>query len=109
MASSVSSKRAFSQGGITINKLRSRLKGDIVEALQCVKCILRHDLIFREPDPSSAEEADLSDDDDNSLEEDKNKEDDESSWDVIIDGDDVLALDDEDDEDFDVDIDSGEE
>ena len=35
MSSSVSSKHAFSQGGITINKWRNRLKGDIVEALQC--------------------------------------------------------------------------
>ena len=53
MASSVSSERAFSQGGITISKRRSRLKGDIVEALQCIKCALRHDLLFREPGPSS--------------------------------------------------------
>ena len=53
MASSVSSERAFSQGGITISKRRSRLKGDIVEALQCVKCALRNDLLFREPGPSS--------------------------------------------------------
>jgi hypothetical protein len=53
MASSVSSERAFSQGGITISKRRNRLKGDIVEALQCVKCALRHDLLFREPGPSS--------------------------------------------------------
>src|SRR5258708_34737519 len=53
MASSVSSERAFSQGGITITKRRNRLKGDIVEALQCVKCAIRHDLIFREPGPSS--------------------------------------------------------
>ena len=33
MSSSVSSKRAFSQEGITISRLRSCLKGDIVEAL----------------------------------------------------------------------------
>jgi hypothetical protein len=56
MASSVSSERAFSQGGITISKQRSRLKGDIVEALQCVKCSLRNDLLFREPGPSSLAE-----------------------------------------------------
>ncbi|KIK33711.1 hypothetical protein CY34DRAFT_32916, partial [Suillus luteus UH-Slu-Lm8-n1] len=37
MAASVSSEQAFSQGGITISKRRNRLKGDIVEALQCVK------------------------------------------------------------------------
>jgi hypothetical protein len=56
MASSVSSERAFSQGGITISKHRNRLKGDIVEALQCVKCAIRHDLLFREPGPSSLSE-----------------------------------------------------
>ena len=53
MSSSVSSERAFSQGGITISKHRSCLKGDIVEALQCIKCAIRHDLLFREPAPSS--------------------------------------------------------
>jgi len=40
MSSSVSSERAFSQGGITISKRRSCLKGDIVEALQCIKCAI---------------------------------------------------------------------
>jgi len=34
----------------------NRLKGDIVEALQCVKCSIRHDLLFREPGPSSSTE-----------------------------------------------------
>ena len=58
MSSSVSSERAFSQGGITISKSRNRLKGDIVEALQCVKCAIRHDLLFREPPPSSILEGD---------------------------------------------------
>ena len=58
MSSSVSSKRAFSQGGITISKLRNRLKGDIVEALQCIKCGIRHDLLFREPGLSSRSEDD---------------------------------------------------
>ena len=57
MSSSVSSERAFSQGGITISKRRSRLKGDIVEALQCIKCAIRHDLLFREHAPSSISEA----------------------------------------------------
>jgi hypothetical protein len=62
MSSSVSSERAFSQGGLTITKIRSCLKGDIVEALQCVKCAIRHDLLFREPAPSSTLEAeDVSD------------------------------------------------
>ena len=53
MAASVSSERAFSQGGITISKRRNQLKGDIVEALQCIKCALRHELLFPEPGPSS--------------------------------------------------------
>ncbi|KAF5340819.1 hypothetical protein D9757_009868 [Collybiopsis confluens] len=48
MASSVSSERAFSAAGITISKRRNRLKGDIVEALQFLKSLLRKDLLFRE-------------------------------------------------------------
>ena len=48
MASSVSSERAFSAAGITISKRRNRLKGDIVEAVEVVKCLLHHDLIFCE-------------------------------------------------------------
>ena len=67
MASSVSSERAFSQGGITISKHRNRLKGDIVEALQCVKCMVRHDLLFREPAPSSIIEAEMNSDGEPSL------------------------------------------
>ena len=61
MASSVSSERAFSSAGITISKRRSHLKGDIVEALQCLKCMLRHELIFRESGPCSTLETDLED------------------------------------------------
>ena len=48
MASSVSSERAFSSAGITISKRRNRLKGDIVEALQGLKCLIRKNLLFRE-------------------------------------------------------------
>jgi hypothetical protein len=59
MGSSVSSERAFSSAGITITKRRNRLKGDIVEALQFIKCLLRKDLIYREPLPTSALELDL--------------------------------------------------
>jgi hAT family C-terminal dimerisation region len=47
MASSVSSERAFSSAGITISKRRNHLKGDIVEALQCLKCMIHKNLIFR--------------------------------------------------------------
>ncbi|KAI9507557.1 hypothetical protein F5148DRAFT_969950, partial [Russula earlei] len=53
MSSSVLSECAFLQGGITISKCHSRLKGDIVEALQCIKCAIRCDLLFQEPTPSS--------------------------------------------------------
>lgn len=59
MASSVSSERAFSSAGITISKRRNRLKGDIVEALQFLKCLVRKDLVFRERPPSSVLEAEL--------------------------------------------------
>ena len=59
MSSLVLSERAFSQGGITVSKHRNCLKGDIVEALQCIKCAIRHDLLFRECPPSSKLEADL--------------------------------------------------
>ncbi len=41
MASLVSSERAFSSAGITITKRRNRLKGDVVEALQFLKCYYR--------------------------------------------------------------------
>lgn len=56
MAASVLSERAFSQGGITISKHCNHLKGDIVEALQCVKCSLCSDLLFCKPGPSSLAE-----------------------------------------------------
>ena len=59
MASSVSSERAFSSAGITISKRRNRLKGDIVEALQFLKCLVRKDLVFRERAPSSVLETEL--------------------------------------------------
>jgi hAT family protein len=57
MSSLVSSEHAFSQGGITISKCRNQLKGDIVEALQCIKSGIQHDLLLREPMPSSRLEA----------------------------------------------------
>jgi len=63
MASSVSSEWAFSYVGITISKCRNRLKGNIVEALQCLKCMIWKNLIFRQ-DPTltiAKEMADLED------------------------------------------------
>jgi hypothetical protein len=101
MASSVSSERAFSQGGITISKRRNRLKGDIVEALQCVKCALRHDLLFREPGPSSLVEDEL-DKYEIEAEVDETSEDDEDEeegWEALYLGDD------EDDEESEIEID----
>lgn len=53
MASSVSSKRVFSSAGITISKHHNQLKGDIVKALQGLKCMIRHDLLFRELPPTA--------------------------------------------------------
>jgi hypothetical protein len=84
MATSVSSERAFSQGGITITKRRNRLKGDIVEALQCVKCSLRNELIFREPGPSSLIE-EVSEDSEHEADGLEVKPaDDEPGWDTLI-------------------------
>ena len=59
MASSVSSERVFLQGGITVSKHCNRLKGDIVEALQCIKCAIHHDILFCEAAPSSVLETQL--------------------------------------------------
>ena len=59
MASSVSSERAFSAAGITIGKRRNRLKGDIVEALQCLKCLIHRKLLFRDVVVASDLEGDL--------------------------------------------------
>ena len=61
MASSVSSERAFSSAGITLSKRRNQLKGDIVEALQCLKCMYHNDLIFREVVLAAEEEVELED------------------------------------------------
>lgn len=95
MSSSVSSERAFSQGGITISKRRNRLKGDIVEALQCLKCAIQHDLIFREPGPSSLVESEEFDD--SELEADSEERtgdviaDEEDAWDALISDDDEVS------------------
>ena len=95
MATSVSSERAFLQGGITISKRRNRLKGDLVEALQRLKCRVRQDLLFKAPDPSSTLE-DI-DGEAGGLTEDGEQErgsaeavEDEASWDVLLDDDDDI-------------------
>ena len=86
MSSSVPSERVFSQGVITISKRRSCLKGDIVEALQCIKCAIRHDLLFREPAPSSILEAEETGDDelDDAGEPGEESDVEEFSWDGLI-------------------------
>ena len=56
----MSSERAFSSAGITISKRRNRLKADVVEALQGLKCMICHDVLFREHPTASSE---LSDED----------------------------------------------
>ena len=48
MATSISSEHAFSSSAITITKRCNHLNGDIVEALQCLKCLIQRDLLFRE-------------------------------------------------------------
>jgi hypothetical protein len=92
MASSVSSERAFSQGSITISKRRNHLKGDIVEALQCIKCALCHDVLFREPGPSSSTEEALEDLDTESDTNDSEKLSDaeDEGWDALLEGDEDL-------------------
>ncbi|KAK0232463.1 hypothetical protein EDD85DRAFT_956310 [Armillaria nabsnona] len=57
MASLISSERVLSAGGITVNKLRNRLRGDVVDALQLLKYALRNDdQYFREQNPMITEE-----------------------------------------------------
>jgi hypothetical protein len=91
MATSVSSERAFSQGGITISKRRSCLKGDIVEALQHLKCAVRNDLLFREAAPSSRLEVELKAEDEGAGEESEPEE--ERGWEeLVIDIDDDMGL-----------------
>ena len=62
MVSLVSSEHAFSSAGITISNCRNQLKGDIVDALQCLKCWLHYNLIFW-VDPNSSLAAELADED----------------------------------------------
>src|SRR6266508_1773418 len=59
MALSVSSECAFSAAGITISKWQNRLKGDIIEALQCLKCMFHNDIIFQDVLISDELEAEL--------------------------------------------------
>ena len=88
MASSVSSERAFSAAGITISKRRNRLKGDIVEALEVIKSLLHHDLLFREVLDMAHVEKELDDlfiDEEVGLFADTVLQADEFTWDNLID------------------------
>jgi hypothetical protein len=68
----------------------------IVEALQCVKCSLRHDLLFHKTGPSSLTEDNESEAEDEAGENSGgNSEDEEEGWDTLI----LEDSDDEDDED----------
>lgn len=73
-----------------------------MEALQCIKCAIRHDLLFREPAPLSKIEAKESDLDDQELEStgrdsrepaEEELDDEELSWDGVL-------IEDEDDDDM---------
>jgi hAT family C-terminal dimerisation region len=79
MASSVSSERAFSSAGITITKRRNRLKPDIVEALQFLKCTYCRDLLFCE-EPSTQFEDDESGDIEELVEDKADK----AGWDGMV-------------------------
>ena len=59
MASSVSSKSAFSAASITISKHHNQLKGDIIEALQCLKSLIHQDLLFWDVITATQDEEDL--------------------------------------------------
>jgi len=68
MVSSVSSEHAFSVAGITISNWCNWLKRDIVEALQCLKCMYANNLIFCEVSILETKEEDLDGNNDNELE-----------------------------------------
>lgn len=104
MASSVSSERAFSSAGITISKRRNRLKADVVEALQFLKCAIRRDLLYREPAPCSAIELELlkeeevaeKEDEEIRMEDEKLKSKEPLPWDSFLsddEGDDAMEID----------------
>lgn len=84
MASSVSSERVFSSAGITISKRRNRLKGDIVEALQALKCMIHKNLLFREEPSASAELDELDSDGEDTDDRPPDDPDDEKGWDDLV-------------------------
>ena len=56
VASSISSKHPFSGSVITITKWHNHSKGDIVEALQVIKCAPRTELLVHKPAPNTTTE-----------------------------------------------------
>ena len=100
MPTSVSSERAFSQGGITISDRRTRLKADVVEALQFLKCSLRQDLLLQGTQPAAELEEELAEaEEDSDPPEGGGEHGTRSgrSWDIILDDDDDDLFDDIDD------------
>lgn len=63
MVSSVSSEQAFLSTALIINKYQNHLKEDLVKALQVMKCLLCHNLVFCEPGPSFLTEEPAKEDD----------------------------------------------
>jgi hypothetical protein len=58
-----------------------------MEALQCIKCAIRSDLLFPEPAPSSVFKAELNDDSEDILQENKDRGEsdiDEEGWDDLL-------------------------
>ena len=91
MASSVLSERAFVSASITIRKRHNRLKGDIVEALQCLKCLYHNNLIFCKVITALEEKFNMEKDELLDLAMDiidvKTQKDEEFSWDSILNND----------------------
>jgi hypothetical protein len=87
MVPSVSSGHAFASAGITISKHCNQLKGDIVEALQFLKCLINCDLL------SCISEALVDNDEHQEVETEVHAEDDgqlaenSGSWDIFVDND----------------------
>ncbi|KAG2047460.1 hypothetical protein BDR06DRAFT_976699 [Suillus hirtellus] len=77
---------------ITITKWCNQLKADIIKALQCVKCVLQHDLLLCEPKPLSLVELEYLDNNDEEAEagaETGDAVDEEEGWDILLLGDDA--------------------
>jgi hypothetical protein len=97
MALSVSSESTFLAAGITISKCCNRLKGDIVEALQCLKSFIHQDLIFCDTVSAAQEEEDLDLQDQDPANHEANTDEvvhngEDWSWDKLVEGEDEEEL-----------------